>query len=500
MKRRGSEIAGQGEKKQKHEVAGDLFTVDGEKLASIVPGASCVTLPFPFAHEYQAQASPESLVLTSSRAGNNRSEAESKALTPLQHELDQRRKDHLALAQDLKKKQMEIINAEDDGEDDSNDLMGLLGMQRRHRKRIAEIRRMSEISTVYQRWTGQRATLPSGTLVSLAGFPRPLVYCPSGTAFPPTTGTAIPTVLWERIGEKEEFLVFKPSWNDRYLYAYGGCDVERQPRVDFERYSLETEKWELMPPMATGRWGCAAAVLSNKLYALGGNFLNSVERFDVENNIWEEVSPMATDRCLCSAGVLEGRLYAVGGWGSGETLNTMEVYDDQNDTWTAAPPMIERRKGLSVAILDGYMYAIGGHNGPDDLKQVERYDPRTETWEAVAPMITGRACFGVGVLHGLLYVMGGRVHVADGFGGMAKCERYDPKTNTWESVASMPVARCGLSGAVLNGRLYAAGGRDYTNEDVGDLSLVECYSTELNEWRKVGAMENTRISFGLVAM
>ena len=34
-------------------------------------------------------------------------------------------------------------------------------------------------------------------------------------------------------------------------------------------------------------------------------------------------------------------------------------------------------------------------------------------------------------------------------------ERYDPSTNTWESLTSMTTARKGVASAVLNGKLYA---------------------------------------------
>ena len=40
-------------------------------------------------------------------------------------------------------------------------------------------------------------------------------------------------------------------------------------------------------------------------------------------------------------------------------------------------------------------------------------------------------------------------------------ERYDPVTNTWETLASMSVARNGVASAVLNGKLYAIGGAGF---------------------------------------
>ena len=61
---------------------------------------------------------------------------------------------------------------------------------------------------------------------------------------------------------------------------------------------------------------------------------------------------------------------------------------------------------------------------------------------------------------------------------MAQCkniaERYDPVTNTWETLNSLSVARAGLASAVLNGKLYAIGG-------IG-LSSVEIYDASTGVW------------------
>ena len=69
-------------------------------------------------------------------------------------------------------------------------------------------------------------------------------------------------------------------------------------------------------------------------------------------------------------------------------------------------------------------------------------------------MSVARAAYdGVEVLDGKIYFVGG-------YNGSAKniAERYDPTTNTWETLNSMSVARNGVASAVLNGKIYAIGG------------------------------------------
>ena len=74
--------------------------------------------------------------------------------------------------------------------------------------------------------------------------------------------------------------------------------------------------------------------------------------------------------------------------------------------------------------------------------------------------MTGRGCHGVGVLEGKLYAVGGVDSDEYGEGTLSSVERYDPALNVWEAVAPMAEKRYGHAVAVLEGRLYAAGGWD----------------------------------------
>ncbi len=78
---------------------------------------------------------------------------------------------------------------------------------------------------------------------------------------------------------------------------------------------------------------------------------------------------------------------------------------------------------------------MGGRLGAIRLSSVERYDPLASAWEPVAAMGAARSAHGAAVLDGKLYVAGGN---ADNDSSKS-VERYDPATNTWEVVAAMPM-------------------------------------------------------------
>ena len=73
------------------------------------------------------------------------------------------------------------------------------------------------------------------------------------------------------------------------------------------------------------------------------------------------------------------------------------------------------------------------------------------------------------VLDGKLYAAGGE---NDDDGALSSVERYDSALDAWEAVAPMAEARSDHGVAVLDGKLYAVGG--YSDDD-GRLSSVERY-------------------------
>ena len=144
------------------------------------------------------------------------------------------------------------------------------------------------------------------------------------------------------------------------------------------------------------------------------------------------------------------------------------------------------------------MVVIGGDNNDGEcLNSLERYDPSTNEWEeeAVAPMPSARTYVGMAVLDGKLYMAGGRSE-ADGEADLATfnlVERYDLTTKAWEEVAPMAEARYAHAVAVLEGKLYAVGGHNNVAINVGaSLSSVERYDPATNAWEAVAPMATAR--------
>jgi N-acetylneuraminic acid mutarotase len=132
---------------------------------------------------------------------------------------------------------------------------------------------------------------------------------------------------------------------------------------------------------------------------------------------------------------------------------------DQNgssgNTTVVNPPVV----GSTLAVPHG-------QNAPSGYSLYHQVgQPKELIWEEKAPVSVARYAYdGVEVLGGKIYFVGGAI------GSTAKdiTERYDPVTNTWETLNSMSVARVGLASAVLNGKLYAIGGTGLSSVEVFD--------------------------------
>ena len=99
------------------------------------------------------------------------------------------------------------------------------------------------------------------------------------------------------------------------------------------------------------------------------------------------------------------------------------------------------------------MVVIGGEDSEGrTVNSLERYDASTNEWEeeAVAPMPTARTYVCTAVLDGKLYAAGGEIEANGAPSNLV--ERYDPSTNAWKEVAPLSTPRAGL--ALVSGCIY----------------------------------------------
>ena len=227
--------------------------------------------------------------------------------------------------------------------------------------------------------------------------------------------------------------------------------------------------------------------LDNAIYVLAAfstnNFPNqtsmaNVYKYDVEKDLWEKGGEMPVDRRRAAAGAAtyKGKLYLVNGITHGHfsgTTNLFDSYDPVTQRWTVLPDAPHIRDHCAAAVVKDKLYVVGGRNtsfrDPENkiffysqtVTEVDCYDFITGKWSTLSAKLPLGSGGGALVnLDDVLYYMGGERAIGSGMNAPRKNVFYlDPsKPTKWIETDSLHYARNGMAAAVVNHKIYAAGG------------------------------------------
>jgi len=295
-----------------------------------------------------------------------------------------------------------------------------------------------------------------------------------------------------------------------HLFFVGGKSFDWESTGGLvERYNPVEDEWdaEVASLPSQTRDSAAAANLNGMIYVAGGltpRPSNTVECYDILRDSWTTVASMQVARHGLAMVAVGGYLYALGGCtdSEGNGTTSVERYCAESDTWSEMAPMgTERRKGCAAATLDdGCIYVMGGEEMDVDAvpprREVtalfERYDPATNTWEQLPSMPTARGSLAAVGLDGAIYAGGGSGAGEDNMDTAAYdvVERFDPLTNEWSTMAPLCCGKSKLCMAVIGGRVYAAGGYSYIQDECRDefYDSVEVYDPVHDAWQAVAPL------------
>jgi hypothetical protein len=321
------------------------------------------------------------------------------------------------------------------------------------------------------------------------------------------------------------------------------------------------------PTDDTGRWNLASA-----------------ELFDPATGLFTPTGSMTAERDLSSAILLpDGRVLFVGwtesqAWASDQPA-TDDLYDPATGRFTPVGPVVKMRAGAGTALLpDGRVLIAAGDQDTRTTDTAEIYDPATRSFVSTGEMAPGNMSVGgpasaVSLADGRVLVLGsifgtsgqggftllaqvfdpatgrftasestlpsglvlaaglpdGRVMVVSGEQGGA-VEAYDPSTDTFSRLASMPKpmsastctvladGRILLLGTVLGDpqpdygnrfdpssglfdRLPASGRDRQSGHSIGPMNISgELYDPASNSWTVLGHLNRQRGYFSVAAL
>ncbi|KAK7881535.1 hypothetical protein WMY93_029944 [Mugilogobius chulae] len=302
-------------------------------------------------------------------------------------------------------------------------------------------------------------------------------------------------------------------------------DVNQQPLVESRSNRIRSVRpqtavwWELEGPQVPLRPDCLA-IVNNFAFLLGGEELGPDGEFHASSKVYrydpDRTRGYAWPTCLCPVcGGRDREIHLRCGRSDARRdvllHRTLHITEDR---WEFVDPYPVNKYGHEGTVLNGKLYITGGITSSSTSKQVCVFDPGREAgsgagppdrprpsravpllsnshggggggcWENKSKMNYAR-CFHKMISHnGKLYVFGGVcviLRASFESQGCPSTEVYDPQSDEWTILASMPIGRSGHGVAVLDRQIMVLGGLCY-NGHYSDSILT--FDPDDNKWKE----------------
>lgn len=147
--------------------------------------------------------------------------------------------------------------------------------------------------------------------------------------------------------------------------------------------------------------------------------------------------------------------------------------------WSTVAPMREARQETAVVAYQGEVVVLGGYDADQVFgRRVEAYDPATNAWRGLPSVPVRMHHANVAVVGDALWVVG---FLSDGFEEDGRIYRYDPGADAWSAQGEMPAnrARGASVVAVHQGLIYLVGGMRFG----GAVGLVDRFDPASGAWQ-----------------
>ena len=227
------------------------------------------------------------------------------------------------------------------------------------------------------------------------------------------------------------------------IYHFGGKDQHGYAVNNFGRYNPDTDTYEDLRTVPSGRYGHSMVDVENVgPYLFGGADVSGVGLNDIwalnkDNSEWEKEVPIGyppPPRQGHGAAYCDGKMYVFGGHKEGGDLNMLWVYEFSTTAWhpnTSMPP--PGRSYHSMVTIGNQVWLFGGKKSDVNHKfgDLWCYEVQAYEWTQKASIPAGMARYGhcAFTANGKMYVYGGR-----GYDYFSDMWVYDPATDTWTEV------------------------------------------------------------------
>ena len=262
--------------------------------------------------------------------------------------------------------------------------------------------------------------------------------------------------------------------------------------------------WKQVATNPMKREEAQSLVFNGKLYELGGfdDDFNASKRVDVYDPVANKWSPKKSmPYPITHAAVARDpdghTFWFVGGFLGSFTHNPpvgppgtdiVYKYDASTDSWSKGPSLPVAHGAGGAGLVNNQLYFFGGSNKmrTADLNDVYKLDLAHESngWTRIGSMPNARNHLGGICVAGKIYAIGGQHHLVEDSVTQNEVDRYDPTTNTWTRIASLPepLSHFNASTVLYDRYIITAGGENPHNTARPD---VFAYDTVLGQWARL---------------
>lgn len=310
------------------------------------------------------------------------------------------------------------------------------------------------------------------------------IVFPEGAALPPTSTVPWPSA-WSQ-GSSASVACFEGAGLalGGLVYRFGGFDSSFRVLRNYTAYNPATNSWSALGTLPSGMAESHLGVADDGRYIyLAGGFAGNLDTtktptqtvsdrvysFDPGSGVFRLIARLPQARGAGALAFLDGKLHYISGNPADRVTNVGDhfVYDLALGTWKSAAPLPNPKDHMSCVVLGGRIYVIGGEHGHDVLHEQQAdchaYDPKTNSWAAIAslPMAKSHIEAGTFISDGRIIMAGGQT---DNFQPTSQVVALDVLRNTWTVLPSLPAPRQGAVIQRVDNRIIMALGGIQTHE------------------------------------
>lgn len=280
--------------------------------------------------------------------------------------------------------------------------------------------------------------------------------------------------------------------------------------------SANAQVWQAAEPLnlPTNRHECALAAANGKLYLLGGRGMKAVEEYDPKQDTWVKKAMPPLEMSHFQAITYRNEIYVLGALTGSYPhelpIPRMYIFNPERNEWREGPEIPEgRRRGAAGAFVhNDKIYLVAGiQDGHWDghVAWFDEYDPKTNQWRQLPDAPRPRDHVSVAMVDGKLYVAGGRLSTAKTKNvfnlTVPEVDVYDFKSNAWTTLAesqNLPTQRAGNMAVAYGKKILILGGESAAQNT--SHREVEAYNTKTKRWEKFTPMTQGRHGTGAVLL